>query len=351
MNYLIAGGENVKWAQYKTGDLIDNRYEVVKVMGGGMGEVYVCIDHAKEKGNKTVVLKTFTCEPDSAEYSTLKARFLREAEVWYLLGCQTELKKEDRCFLRLRGTIIVDRKPYLLMDYCGGGSLRDRIIPNGTPKKDAIHIATQILLGLYDIADLNGIVHRDIKPDNILFTKDGYVKLTDLGIAKFMDSDDHAVSIPRALTTLTQRNSIVGTVPYAAPELLMGNCKIDCRVDIWAFGIVLYEMLLGHRPFYGRDIDEIGKRIIYSPIPDLDHIKRRCGKSMVKIIGKCLQKDRDRRYSNVLQLIVDWDGLIRFGSSPSKSSFFRKDHRIFIDDPKIEDWWLIYSLQGKQRQT
>jgi serine/threonine protein kinase len=318
---------------HEVGKVLNDRFEVMKVMKGGMGQVFVCKDHSVDTQD-LVVLKTFSADSASESYAAYRDRFLKEGEAWFRIGRADE--DVNSFYVGLHGTVLINGRPYLKMSYCPGGNLRDRIAHGHLQPKNAISIATQILLGLQIIVDGHGLVHRDIKPENVLFTKYGYAAISDLGIAKFMDACEYTLISVQNTAKLTQYGSFIGTVPYAAPEQLAGLTKIDQGVDIWAFGVLLYEMITGDLPFSGSCMDELANNILHGPVPRLDLVSKCCGKPVAAIVEKCLQKNRSKRYENFQDIIRDWDKVIRFKSSPNVVGLFRKDDRFLLEDGRVE---------------
>ena len=191
-----------------------------------------------------------------------------------------------------------DNQMFIVMEYIDGKELKDIIdrkhvgAENFQPlqRDDIINFAVQIAEGL-EAAHKKGIIHRDIKSSNIMITKDGKVKIMDFGLAKVGKG-----------TQLTRMGSTMGTIEFMSPEQTRGE-EVDHRTDIWSFGVVLYEMLIGEMPFNG-DYDQA---VIYSilneepkNIPDID------SQSLLqRVIKKALQKDREKRYGNASEIIYD----------------------------------------------
>ena len=168
---------------------------------------------------------------------------------------------------------------FIVMEYIDGIELKDRIKSGAIPIDEAINIANQIAEGL-EAAHKNRIVHRDIKSQNIMITNDGKVKIMDFGLAKL-----------RGGSQLTRMSSTIGTVAYMSPEQTQGN-KVDSRADIWSFGVVLYEMLIGKLPFKG-DYDQA---IIYSILNEEPEFVNEIDEELKHIISKSLAKNPEERY-------------------------------------------------------
>jgi serine/threonine protein kinase len=253
---------------FKHGDRPLDDYTVQRAVGsGGFGEVYYAISD----GGREVALK-----------------FLRD-------NPQVELRGVSHCInLKSPNLIaIFDVKKnaqdqyFLIMEYCSGPSLRDLLIaePNGFGPQKAAFFVREIAKGLAYLHD-RGIVHRDLKPGNI-FYDDGYVKIGDYGLSKFISVSRHSV-----------QTSSVGTVHYMAPEIGSGNYSRG--VDIYALGVMLYEMLLGRVPFEGSTMGEVlMKHLTAQPaVDELPH-------PFAHVIRRALQKDPRDRYQNVNEMVDD----------------------------------------------
>ncbi len=331
------GGAMKPIVLHEIGDLIAEVYEVQDIFRGGMGEVYICKETNSINRDELVVLKTFISDSTDPAYTKYHDRFLREAEAWFRVG--KAHPDSDWFLLGLTGTVIHNGRPYLKMTYCPRGNLRHRITENKMSIDDKIIIATQILIGMKKLNDDYKIIHRDLKPDNILFNRHDHVLISDLGIAKFYCDSDSSVNIPDNFITLTECNQFIGTLPYAAPEQLLGS-PVDNGIDIWAFGVVLFQLLTGDFPFFGMSSHELAGRILHFEPTGLVNIKKHYGTALYNIIKRCLEKDRDNRYTNFTEMFTDWDKIIKLNSSPPKTGWIKRDERIFIDDFRVEREWL-----------
>src|SRR5262245_16279903 len=211
-------------------------YEILALVGtGGMGEVYRALD---TKLNREVALKflpgQFTSDRDRME------RFQREAHVLASLNhsnIATIYGIEESKAMRA-----------LVMELVEGPTLHDRLTRGPIPIEEALPIARQIAEAL-EYAHERGIVHRDLKPANIKLTREGHVKVLDFGLAKALSGETHASThsnSPTLSIAATPAGIILGTAAYMAPEQAKGM-EVDRRADIWAFGVVIYEMLSGRR--------------------------------------------------------------------------------------------------------
>ena len=248
-------------------------YEILAPLGaGGMGEVYRARD---PRTGRDVAVKV------AAE--KFNERFSREVHA------VAALNHPNVCHL-------YDVGPnYLVMELVAGPTLADRIKQGAVPLEEALFIAKQIAAAL-DAAHDKGIVHRDLKPANVKLTSDGVVKVLDFGLAKH--SRDGEASNPDNSPTLTldaatRAGTILGTAAYMSPEQARGKI-VDKRADIWAFGVVLYELVTGERLFRGTDVSEILAGVIKEE-PNLDKVPQK----VRRLIAKCLTKDPKQRLRDI----------------------------------------------------
>lgn len=233
--------------------------------------------------------------PDGAQYAlkvmspelakndpTYKERFLREAEFAMKIHHRNLIPVHDAGEESERGFC------YILMDYMPGGTVKDLVRERGVlPVAQAVQIATQVAVAM-EVAHLHGIIHRDIKPDNILFAADGTPKLADLGVAKFSDET--------ALTMLTVQGMIVGTPAYMAPEQMMDSHRIDARADIYSLGVVLYEMLTNKRPHADSTVmGLLAKAVRGEPLPDVRTMRPEVSAAVAYVLSAmCAPRPEDR---------------------------------------------------------
>ena len=233
------------------GDMFGD-YTVERLLGkGGMGAVYL----VRSPGGMRYAIKVMFPEM-VRKGSGYRKRFAREAEFAMKIRHKNLISVYD-----------VGEDPetglcYIIMDYVQGGSVADRLEKCGRfGITEAVSIAAQVALAL-EVAHGHGVVHRDIKPENIMFDADGTPKLADLGVAKFSDGTHK--------TTMTTTGMIIGTPAYMAPEQMMDSHHIDARADIYALGVVLYEMLTGTRPNEGSTaVELLTKAIKGEALPDV----------------------------------------------------------------------------------
>lgn len=211
-------------------------YRVVSLLGkGGMGEVYLVEDPAHD--NARYAVKVLSTEAMGGDADFLQ-RFIREAEFAMKVRHPNIVEVYDAGIDPDTGIC------YLTMEYMPGGSLKDLIAGAGLMSFAGVcTIATDIARALV-LVQANGMVHRDVKPDNIMFSADGTAKLTDLGITRFAYGPD---------VTVTRVDGVIGTPAYMAPEQMLDSHSVDIRADIYSLGVVMFEMITGHRPNEGEN--------------------------------------------------------------------------------------------------
>ena len=237
-------------------------YRVQEKLGqGGMGEVYRARD---SRLDRTVAIKLLT--PRLASDPEFRERFDREARAVSQLAHANICTLYDVGEVPRAGTH-APGPPFLVMEYLEGETLAARLARGGLATAEALDIATQIA-GALDHAHRHGIVHRDLKPGNVMLTRSG-VKLLDFGLAKASASaglDPGVGAQSTVATPLTAQGTILGTLQYMAPEQIEGR-ETDARTDIFAFGVVLYEMLTGEPPFRGSPASVLGAILKEEPPP------------------------------------------------------------------------------------
>lgn len=264
------------------------RYQIVRRMGsGGMAHVYYAV-HATL--DRPLVIKVL--HQHLAKDSEMRERFRREAEA------SSQLYHPHICpildFADLNDLV------FLVMPYMAGGSLADVLVRDKTiGAGPAATICGQVAVAL-DYAHRRGIVHRDVKPDNVLFDEDGHAQLTDFGIAT-----------ARFHGRLTRTGRAMGTPHYMSPEQAMGR-MVDGRSDIYAVGVMLYESLLGFPPFDGADSYSVGYKQVHETAVAPDVVDSRVSSELSGVVMKCLAKDARERYQTGFELA---DSLLGFLSA------------------------------------
>ena len=268
-------------------------YEILSALGaGGMGVVYRALD---TNLNRPVAIKFLS---DEFADPAARRRFQREA--------QTASSLNHPHILTVHDAGEFEGRQYLVTEFVDGGTLRDWARESQHGWRQAIELLTGVADGLA-AAHHAGILHRDIKPENILVTKSGYAKLADFGLAK-LHEDATSNDATRAVTeTRTRRGIILGTVAYMSPEQSSGQ-PLDARSDIFSFGVVLYEVLAGQRPFSGASDVEVLAAIIHrpaAPLPDGVPLPLRM------VVEKALEKDPADRFQSMRDMVVDLRRVVR----------------------------------------
>src|SRR6266571_929919 len=253
-------------------------YEITGPLGaGGMGEVWKARD---TRLDRDVAIKVLPAE--FAQNAQFKLRFEREAKTI------SQLSHPNICTLYDVG------ENYLVMELLDGESLADKLAKGPLPLEQVLRYGVQIAEAL-DKAHRAGIVHRDLKPGNVMVTKSG-TKLLDFGLAK----STAAVLIEDGATQqkpVTQEGTILGTFQYMAPEQLEG-LEADARTDIFAFGMVLYEMATGRRAFEGKTKTSLIAAIVDRDPPPMSSIQPMTPPEFERVVKTCLEKDPDNRWQN-----------------------------------------------------
>jgi predicted Ser/Thr protein kinase len=270
-------------------------YQVVAPIGaGGMGEVYKARDSRLER---TVAIKILP-EPfaDSLER---KQRFEREAKAI------SQLNHAHICTLHDIGH--QDGIDFLVMEYLEGETLADRLKRGPLPLPEAVTAAIQIAAAL-DEAHRHGIVHRDLKPGNVVLTSSG-VKLLDFGLAKLAETNapEDSSHLPTEAKPLTSEGAILGTFQYMAPEQIEGK-EADARTDLFALGVVLYEMLTGKKAFEGKTQASLIAAILEREPASVSTLQPLSPRSLDRIVSRCLAKDPAHRWESARDVreVLSW---------------------------------------------
>lgn len=274
------------------GKKLANRYQIIeKIGGGGMAIVYKARCTLL---NRIVAVKVL--RPQFVHDDEFIRKFRREAQASASLSHPNIVGVYD---------VGQEKSNYfIVMEYVDGMTLKEYIQSKGyLETEDALKIAKEVAEALVH-AHENSIIHRDIKPHNILLTQSKRVKVTDFGIAKAITSNT---------LTAQNTNSIMGSVHYFSPEQAKGNYT-GAQSDIYSLGIVMYEMLTGQLPFDGESPISIAIKHIQEKVRPISEIKSDIPLDVQNIVGKCLQKSKDLRYDNVTELLDDIKAWLKFGN-------------------------------------
>ncbi len=275
-------------------------YEVVASIGrGGMGEVFKARD---QKLGRDVALKVLP--PELAKDTERLARFQREARVLASLQHQN--------IAAIFGLEESDGQPVLAMELAAGEDLSTRLLKGPLPENEIEKISRQLAKGL-EYAHEQGIVHRDLKPANVKVSGDGSVKILDFGLARAFtadsvaegESESHSYQ-PTITQALTGSGTVLGTAAYMSPEQARGY-EVDRRGDIWAFGVILYEMLTGDRLFEGETATDTLAAVLHKE-PDWDALEGEHPALLLQICRRCLEKDAKQRLRDIGEVRVALEG-------------------------------------------
>ena len=270
-----------------------SHYRILDRLGaGGMGVVYKARD---TRLNRTVALKVL--RPDLVADPARKTRFTAEAKAASALNHPNIITIYD--IGSDHGT------NFIAMEYVSGRTLGELIGRKALPVDECVTYAMQIVEAL-TAAHRAGIIHRDLKPGNIMIAAHGRLKLLDFGLAKLIVSPSTPEGNENASTRtaaglqspLTEEGQIIGTVAYMSPEQITGT-TVDTKTDIFSFGIVLYEMLTGRRPFGGSTTLETAAEILKNEPKSPRELAPGVPSALERIIGHCLRKDPDQRFQSL----------------------------------------------------
>ena len=283
------------------GKRLDGRYEIQEILGiGGMAVVYKAYDNVD---NKIVAVKIL--KEEFSENDEFLRRFKNESKAIAVLSHPNLVKVFDVSF----GDLI----QYIVMEYIEGITLKEHIERNGPLGwNEAVHFTLQILRGLQHAHD-RGVVHRDIKPQNIMVLSDGSIKVTDFGIARFARSEQRTIT-----------DKAIGSVHYISPEQARGE-KTDEKADVYSVGVMLYEMLTGKLPFQAESAVSVAiMQLQKDPTLPRD-INGSIPLGLEQITMHAMQKETSRRYSSAAEMLCDLEA---FKKNPAVTF----DYDYFVDD-------------------
>jgi serine/threonine protein kinase/tetratricopeptide (TPR) repeat protein len=270
---------------YRMIETIAGRYQLNQLLGaGGMGAVYLGIDLTTQQPVAIKVIKTEIANPEMIERFRREGNALRELNHPNIVKMVAMVQHQDQ--------------PYLILEYVQGGDLT-QLIGHGTLSLSQI---LNIALDLSDAltrAHRLGIIHRDLKPANVLIASDGTPRLTDFGIAHI-----------ETASKITSTGSALGTIDYISPEGLNGE-TVDARTDLWSFGILLYEMLIGKNPFKRDSVGATLTAIMRDDPPDMESLRTDIPLALVDLTYRLLTKDRNQRINSVRIVGAELENILK----------------------------------------
>ena len=300
------------------GELIDNRYKIIKSIGeGGMANVYLAWDTILEREVAVKVLRG-----DLSDDEKFIRRFKREA------NSASSLKHPN--IVEIYDVGEDNGKYFIVMEYVNGKTLKSLIKKRGALNiNEAIDIMLQLTSGIACAHD-SYIIHRDIKPQNVMILEDGRVKITDFGIAMALNSNE-----------LTQTNSVMGSVHYLPPEQASGSGS-TIKSDIYSLGILMFELLTGKVPFKGENAVEIAIKHMKDPIPSVREFNNSIPQSVENIVLRACAKNPKNRYSSASEMYEDLKTCLNVSRSEEPRLVYK------YPEHNIEDTKTITKLETKE---
>ena len=267
-----------------------SHYEILARLGeGGMGVVYKARDLRLDRFVCIKVLR-----PEQLKDESRKQRFIQEAKSASSLNHPNIITIHE-----------IDQAngiDFMVMEFVAGKTLQQSIPGGGLPVSDVLKYAVPVASALA-AANAAGIIHRDVKPGNIMIGASGIVKVLDFGLAKLTAQEEHPDGATQTLQAQTEEGTVVGTAAYMSPEQAQAK-PVDARSDIFSFGAVLYEMLTGHRAFQGANRMSTLASILQQEPKPLAELDSRIPRELERIVARCLRKDPDRRFQHMADLKV-----------------------------------------------
>ncbi len=269
-----------------TGTVLSGRYRLEQKLGsGGMSTVYLARDETLERWVAAKVLhREISDQPDQIE------RFRREARAVAQVSHPNVVA-------------VIDAgedggRPYIVFEYCDGETLKQRIDRMGKlPLDEAAAYAIEVGRGL-QAAHARMLVHRDVKPQNVLIDSEGRAKVTDFGIARSLESDG-----------LTKTGRVLGTTDYVSPEQAMGH-EVDARSDIYSLGVLLYEMLTGELPFQAENLVGVAMKHVNEGMPDVQRERPEVSSALAAVIERSTLKKPEKRYPDMGAMLADLENAL-----------------------------------------
>jgi serine/threonine-protein kinase len=277
------------------------RYRIEKILGqGGMGEVLLAHDTLL---HRRVALKRL--RPDAVQGGAARGSILREARRASAIN--------DPRIAAIYDVLEVENDVVIVMEYVAGSTLRERM-KQPMSLDEFWNLSTQCVEAVA-AAHAHGLIHRDIKPDNLMVTGDGQIKILDFGIAKRAEADPPNPSHTVATTTAEAAGTLAGTPQYMAPEALYGG-KIDIRTDIFSLGAVFYEMLTARQPFAASSYEAILDRVMNATPEPLTQWNPGAGSALSDVVTKMLAKDPALRHGSCAEVMEDLGRVRELGPAP-----------------------------------
>ncbi len=301
------------------GKRLDGRYEIKEIIGvGGMAHVYKAYDNIDDRIVAVKILKE-----EYLQNEEFTRRFKNESKAIAILSHPNIVKVYDVSF--------GDKMQYIVMEYIDGITLKEYIEGQAEFKwKEAVHFTVQILRALQHAHD-KGIVHRDIKPQNIMLLPDGTIKVADFGIARFSRQD---------IRTTRSNDKAIGSVHYISPEQARGEIT-DEKADIYSVGVMLYEMLTGKLPFEADSAVSVAIMQMQSEAQPPRQINAAIPEGLEDITVKAMQKDTSKRYQSAAEMLYDID---EFKKNPS----IHFEYKYFVDDSPTRYMDTISKVRGEE---
>ena len=292
------------------------RYEIrAKIGEGGMGEVYLAEDMELLR---QVAIKLLS--PRSIADEHAGKRLVREARA------VAKLDHPNICSIYEVGE--AHGRSFIAMPYLEGETLEVRLTHKPVELKESLTIASQIADALAE-AHTHGIIHRDIKPANVIITLRGQAKVMDFGVAKVIQSVQSIETEAETEALLSTPGTILGTVPYMSPEQVRGE-PLDARTDIFSFGVLLYEMISKRQPFTSQSAAATISAILTYEPPPLARYAPNLPEELQRIVRKCLEKDRERRYQTMRDVALDLENVLRENESMRVASSSSREQQAAI---------------------
>ncbi len=304
------------------GKRLDGRYEIKEIIGvGGMAYVYKAYDNIDDRIVAVKILKDEYLANDE-----FTRRYKNESKAIAILSHPNIVKVYDVSF--------GDRMQYIVMEYIDGITLKEYIDQQEDFKwKEAVHFTVQILRALQHAHD-KGIVHRDIKPQNIMLLPDGTIKVTDFGIARFSRQD---------IRTTRATDKAIGSVHYISPEQARGEIT-DEKADIYSVGVMLYEMLAGRLPFEADSAVSVAIMQLQSEAKPPREVNPNIPEGLEDITVKAMQKDPSKRYQSAAEMLYDFD---EFKKNPS----IHFEYKYFVDESPTRYMETISRVKGEDTSS